>query len=415
MKSIENAMDDEDWEVASNRLDSLVQANPEHPKISLIREQLAVAQEAMEERKGEADKLIAQARELDKGTYSVEALKLVEEAMRLFPSKENRELYQRMSSYGKVIKVPGDYETISEALKKAEKNDRVFVTKGTYQESLIIPNGVELVGESRSDTIIECSASVGAVISILSGAEQIRVSSLTLRHSGLVNDDERYPVLTVDGGSLEADDLLVARASGHGIAVINGGRARVNMSKFTDSGWDGISVAGRDSRAELTNVTSEKNLHHGADFWQGASGRIQDCTFAKNGRSGLLAIASEDVITVEKSRSEGNREVGFFFSEMSGVVLSDCDAHENLLGGMFFERKTQGVQLLKNRVSKNGEAGIVIEKGVEILSESGNTVDANKGKQIWKDAVFPVRALEETVSPPPPVPPLESPGEEKPS
>jgi len=227
--------------------------------------------------------------------------------------------------------------------------------------------------------------------------------------------DERFPVLAVDGGSLDADDLLVSNASGHGLAVINGGQARVNMSKFIDSGWDGIAVAGVGSQAELTKVTSEKNLHHGVDFWQGASGQVLDCTFAKNGRSGLYANASEDVVTVEKSRSESNREVGFFFSEMSGVVLSDCDAHENLLGGMFFDRDTQGVQLLKNRVSKNGEAGIVIEKGVEVLSEKGNTVGDNKGKQIWKDAVFPVRAQEDTVSPPPPVPPIVEKSEVEPS
>lgn len=414
VKSIEKAMEESDWRAAKNQLDSLISANPTHPKIPGIRKSLAVAEEAMKERREKASILIAQARELDKGTYSAEALSLVEEAMRLDPSKTNRELYQRMSSYGKVVKVPEDHATITAALKAAKANDRVFVSKGTYQESLIIPSGVELVGESRGDTIIECPANIGAVITVEAGSEKIRVASLTLRHSGLVNDDERFPILAVDGGSMEVDDLLVTRASGHGIAVLNGGQARINLSKVTDSGWDGISVTGEGSQVALNKVTSEKNLHHGVDFWEGASGQVTDCVFSGNGRSGLLAITPAKILTIEKTRSEENREVGFFFSEAVGVTMTDCDAIGNLLGGIFFERETKAIKLLKNRVSKNGEAGIVFEKGVEILSNSGNTVEDNIGKQVWKDAVFPTRAQEETVSPPPPPPPLEVKGEEEP-
>ena len=415
IKAIEKAMSEEEWEVANNQLDSLITANPSHPKIPEIRKQMDLAQESLKQRRAEATALIAQARELDRGTYSAEALKLVEEAMRLYPSKENRALYQKMSAYGKVIKVPTDHATITLALKSAEKNDRVFVAKGVYQESLLIPNGVELVGENRSDTIIECPAKIGPVISVESGSEESRVSSLTLRHTGLVNDEERFPIIAVDSGFLELDNLLVTRASGHGIAVINGGKARINLSKFTDCGWDGISVTGSGSFVTLNQVNSEKNLHHGVDFWEGASGEVFESTFSGNGRSGLLVIDPGEAVTIQSSRSEGNREVGFFFSEANGVELSNSSAHGNLLGGMFFERATKGIKLMNNSVTENGEAGIVFEKGVEVLNEEGNTVKGNRGKQVWKDAVFPVRAQEDTVSPPPPAPPLEAAAKTEPS
>jgi tetratricopeptide (TPR) repeat protein len=415
VKSIEEAMDEENWEVAKNQLESLINANPAHPKVPEIRKRIAVAEETMVERRAEASVLIAKAKELDKGTYSPEALDLVEQAMHLYPSKENRELYQRMSSYGKVLRVPSEHGSITAALKKAEKNDRVLVSNGIYQESLIVPTGVELFGESRSDTIIECPAGIGSVISVEPGSRDVRVSSLTLRHTGLVNDEERFPILAVDGGDVEIDDLTVTRASGHGIAVIDGGNAVITQSKVTDCGWDGISVTGEGSYVVLNQVTSEKNLHHGVDFWEGASGTVKGSVFTANGRSGLLAIAPAKVVTVDSTRAEGNREVGFFFSEMVGVIVTNCAAHENLLGGMFFERSSKGIELLNNSVTKNGEAGIVFEKGVEILNEEGNTIDGNDGKQVWKDAVFPARAQEETVSPPPPPPPLEVAVENKPS
>lgn len=413
VKTIEKAIADEDWKVAAGQLEALVEANGNHPRIPGFRETLKGAEEEMRLRREKAAELVERARELDKGTYSEEALALMEEAVRLDPSEENRELYQRMASYGKVVRVPEDHSTVTEALKAAKTNDRVFVSKGTYQEVLVIPPGVELVGESPTDTIIECPASVGAVITIGSeGKEKVRVSALTLRHTGLVNDEERFPILAIDGGNAEIDNVIVNRASGHGIAVLNGGRADLKLCKVTDCGWDGIAVTDEDSRVSLSEVVSEKNLHHGIDFWNGASGQISESVFTGNGRTGILAIAPVAAIRVEKCKSTNNREVGLVFSEANGIELNDCDVHENLLGGVVFDQESKGISLTNSRVTKNGEAGIVFVEGVEILAESGNTVEGNKGKQIWKNAVFPARAEDDTVSPPPPPPlPEENPKE----
>jgi len=405
-QEIEKALENEDWRAAGNQLEALVKGNANHPRIPEFRKKLGAAEAEMKVRRAKAGELIAKARELDQGTYSAEVLELVEEAMRLDPSEENRELFKRMSSYGKVVKVPGDFPTITAALKTAKENDRVFVAKGTYLESLVVPAGVELVGESRSDTIIECPARIGPVIMIGAGDDEARISSLTLRHNGLVNDDERFATLAIDGGKIEINDVLVTRASGHGIAILNGGVARLNLCKVTDCGWDGIAITGERSRVILEKVSSEKNLHHGVDFWDGASGRVTDSSFLGNGRAGLLAISPSQPVTIEKTKSEKNREVGFLFSDAVGVSLTDCDVHENLLGGMVFDGESLGIQLKNNRVTKNGEAGIVFEKGVGVAHDSGNMVKDNLGKQVWKDAVFPNRVEEDTVSPPPPAPPL---------
>ena len=409
VKSIEKAIADDDWRAAAIQLNSLVKENSAHVRITGFRKELESAEKDMKVRRKKAAGLVASARELDKGTHSEEALTLVEEAVRLDPSKENRELYQRMSSYGKMIKVPGDHPTITAAFKIAVANDRVFVAKGIYQESLMIPAGVELVGESPTDTIIECPASVGAVITVGHGGAKVRIAALTLRHTGLVNDEERFPILAVDGGRVEVNNVMVTRASGHGIAVLNGGEADLNLCKVTDCGWDGIAVTDEGSRVVLTKVTSEKNLHHGIDFWDGASGQIFESVFTGNGRTGLLAIAPTKMIRIEKTKSENNREVGFVFSEAVGVELIDCDVHENLLGGIVFDQESKGIKVTNNRVTKNGEAGIVFVKGVEIVSDSGNIVKDNKGKQFWKDAVFPERSEDDSVSPPPPPPPLDEP------
>ena len=406
VNSIEKAMEAEDWRTAKGQLEMLKQANPEYPRIPFIAATLKTAEEEMIIRKEKAAVLVAKARALDEGTYSAETIVFLEEAVRLDPSEANRELYKRMASYGKVVKVPGDHETISAALKAAKKNDRVFVSKGVYRESLVVPDGVQIVGESRVDTIIECPADVGAVITVPRDARDVRVASLTLRHSGLVNDDERSPAVAVDGGTMEGEDLSVVRASGHGIAVLNGGKATLSLCKVSDSGWDGISVTGEGSSADLIKVTSEKNLHHGVDFWDGASGSVSGSVLVGNGRNGLFAIEPMTAISVKTTRSEKNREVGIYFSGANGVTVADCQIHENFLGGVLFDHGSKAVSIKGNKITKNGEAGLVFEKGVEVLSEEENQVEENTGKQIWRDAVFPTSSGEDTVSPPPPPPPL---------
>ena len=405
VSAIQLALEEDDIETAQSQFESLRLANPDHPQIPSFRATLKTEEAKMKVRREKSAKLVAQARELDEGTYSAEAIALMEEAVRLNPSKENRELYRRMSSYGKMLKVPGDHKTITAALKSAKVNDRVFVSKGVYHETLVIPNGVELVGESRGDTIIECPAGVGAVITVPSDSRGVRVASLTLRHSGLVNDLERFPIVAIDGGEMSGEDLNVVRASGHGIAVLDGGSAKLTLSKISDSGWDGVSVTGEESSVSLLEVICEGNLHHGVDFWDGASGVISRSFLTKNGRNGIFAIGSVQPIKIDATRSEKNHELGYYFSSVAAVTITDSEAIENSLGGMLFTKKSKGIKLKGNRVNKNGEAGVIFERGVEVVSESDNLVDRNKGKQTWRDAVFPELSGEDTVSPPPPPPP----------
>ncbi len=414
VREIERAMQEENWRVAESQLSSLVEDQPDHPAISSLQARLEAAKKVLMENQAKAAVLLSRARELDEGVYSAEALTLLEEAVRLDPSEEIRAIYKRMSEYGKVMRVPSEHATISDALKVAKANDRIFVEKGTYTESLIVPEGVEIVGESRAETIIECPAENAAVITVGKGNKKVRVASLTLRHQGLVNDEERFPIVLVDSGRLILEDSLVFRASGHGVAVLNGGQATLLLCKIVESGWDGVSVKGESSGAVLSQVTSEGNLHHGADFWDGANGQISKSQFLSNGLAGVTAIGSTESMKIEESRSEGNREIGFFFSNVAGAEIENCDAHKNQLGGIVFEHGSKGIKVNNSRVSGNGKAGIVFEKGVEIVSNESNMVEKNEGHQVWSEAVFSPRPGDETITPPPPAPPVEEKSEEAP-
>lgn len=406
VEAIEKALAQEEWETAEQQLETLAQEIPGDERVAKWQRALLSARAEFEQRRERATELVAQAKALDDGLYSEEAMRLLAEATRLDPSKANQEVYRKMSAYGKVIKVPGDHETISAALAAAAENDRIMVAKGTYYESLRIPSQVTVTGASDGKTMIECPAKTGAVVTVPGEATGVRLVSLTLRHSGLVSDPERYPVLAVDGGSMEGEDLKILRASGHGVAVLRGGEAKLRRCEIIDSGWDGVAATGQGTRVSLSQTRSAKNLHHGVDLWDGASGVVEDSELVENGLNGFSVIGAEQAVRIVRTESRQNHEVGIYVTGGVGLTVEGCRIFENLLGGIFIGQEAKGVRWTGNEVGENGEAGVVLEKGVEVVEENENEVQNNRGKQIWREAVLPKGPGEETGSPPP-APPLE--------
>jgi len=403
VSGIELAISEKKWATAEGQLFDLSRFAANHPEIDRLQDQFTAAQAKAEAAKKESLVLLQRAEELDQGAYSAEALRILEQAMRLDPSDPVRAAYQRMSAYGRFLQVPGEFATIAAALKEARPRDRVQVAAGTYREKLRLPPGVILVGEGREKTIIEIAAAESSVLTIDQAGARARVSSMTLRHQGLVNDSERFSVVAVSGGSLRLEDVSITKASGHGVAVVEGGSLEMVQSEISRSGWDGVSVQGDGSTAKLTALTSRENLHHGIDFWEGGSGSVINGTLVKNGRAGLVAISENAAISVVNTVVKDNRELGILISGALSATVTNCSISGNALGGMVLQDQVQNSVIEGNRITKNREAGLVVEQGSQV-SLSNNTVNENTGRQLWQNAVFPTVQEIEVDTPPVPAP-----------
>jgi len=81
------------------------------------------------------------------------------------------------------INVPYDYPTIQEAINNANPGDIIFVSKGIYDESIVINKSITLIGEDRENTIIDGKAT-GNVISIR--ASSVNINGFTIENSSPV-------------------------------------------------------------------------------------------------------------------------------------------------------------------------------------------------------------------------------------
>lgn len=404
VKSVKAAMEKDDWELASRRLAGLEKFNPDHPEVTRLVGDLERARREKMVNEGKAIALFEEARKLDEGEFSEEALNKLQEALLLAKKPEIKELYEKMSAYGRVINVPKDFKTIDDAIAAARSNDRIRLAKGTYVASVNLVDGLELEGVAAASTIIEFPAEKGSVVAMAVEGGSARLRELTLRQSGIVNDLERHPVISVTAGQLEMLNCRIENGSGHGVAVMNGARAHLRSCRISGSGWDGVAVTGEKSQAILEKTTSAQNLHNGFDFWNGGSGELSECVALENGRSGIVFLAAAKGSKVTKTTMKDNREVGALVSasELSEVIGNQMTG--NLLGGLVLEDDSLVSELSGNAITGNGEVGLAIEKDSQVTSLGENNIAQNKGKQSWLDAVFP-KVVESEIDEIPAAPP----------
>ncbi|MFP6880181.1 MAG: right-handed parallel beta-helix repeat-containing protein, partial [Roseibacillus sp.] len=397
LENAEEALRDEKWVVLAKRTAELESIAPSHAQLVRLKSASAKGMKILEERRIMARELYDKAFALDEGVYSEEAVEALREAIRLADHEDFQVLYKKMSSYTRVLEVPGDYSTIAEALKAARSNDKVRIGPGTYKESLTLSVKVDLEGAGSDKTIIECEAKVASVLLARKDATGSRVAYVTLQQAGIDLTEERYPVVAADGVELSVEDCRVVNGSGHGIAVINGGLGRLRNVTVSKCGWDGLAVYGDESRADVADSRFEYNFHHGIDAWAGGSVEIRKSRTTLNGLAGVLLMSPGVKSMVTQCTADRNREVGIMVSNGSQAVLRANRAESNLLGGFLVEGEGTSVALEGNVAEKNYKVGIVVDKRSSASPFKNNISRNNVGQQLNLEAILP----QEIVPPPP--------------
>jgi parallel beta-helix repeat protein len=104
-----------------------------------------------------------------------------------------------------VINVPGDYNSIQEAINNVAIGSTIFVHNGTYYERIVINKPLSIIGESPSATIID-GGGEGSVVTVTSRG--VKFSGFTLRNSGGQWPSSGIRVSNVIGGSFENNILV---------------------------------------------------------------------------------------------------------------------------------------------------------------------------------------------------------------
>jgi outer membrane protein OmpA-like peptidoglycan-associated protein len=187
----------------------------------------------------------------------------------------------------RVIRVPGDYKTISDALGNADAGDTVFVKRGTYNENITLVMDVVLRGEDPLTTIID-GGRRGPTVMGTTGSE---ISHFTIR-----NGTEG---ILCENAMLYIHNNIVLDNHATGIAAF-------------------ISLP------EIANNVVYGNRWSGILAWGAKSldSKIQQNVVLRNGYSGLALKGPSNVVVVNNIFME-NHYYGVFADPASGQTRMD--------------------------------------------------------------------------------------------
>ena len=381
-------LDARQWDAAISAARRILATAPDNAEAQFILTDAttALAQHAADQAK--AQELLDQASARDHGQFDPQALDWLRQATALAP--DNPEIaarFEKMASYTRTLRVPGDFATPAEALAAARDRDRIVLAEQTWQGPFVVNAAIDLQGAGSAKTIVECPATEGCAITIGPDAKGARISGITFRHESFhALGSERFSAALVRGGSATFSDCHFSDASGHGLVVIELGAATANRCRFSDNGWNGAAAIGAGCVLEVRDSEARNNFEHGIETWNGATATLVNNRCEGNSRNGIHADNATAATTIEGNQLVANREFGLVLESAGSGKITGNTARANLLGGLVIRTAAAALPVTGNQATLNHGPGLVLESGLNPDSYAANSVTKNTPRQILADA-----------------------------
>lgn len=382
-----DALNQRKWDLAISTSQKILATSPgDLDAKAILADATAALTKAAADRE-KATSLLQQARARDNGQFDPQALEWIREASSLAPADpEIASLLEKLSSYTRTLRVPGDFATPAEALANARDRDRIVLGAETWKGPLVINAAVELQGAGVANTRVECPATDGSAITIGPDAKGARISGISFRHESFAVGADRFSVALVRGGQATFVDCHFTEASGHGLAVIESGQASISRCRFADNGWNGVAAIGAGSTLEVRDSESLGNFEHGIESWDGAAIILANNRCENNSRNGIHADNGLASATIERNQLIANREFGIVLNSAAAGRITGNTARSNLLGGIVIRAAAKAVGVTANESTLNGGPGLILEAGLAPASYTANSLSKNTGQQVLTGA-----------------------------
>ncbi len=381
-------LDERQWDVAIASARRILATSPNNEDAASIAADATAALEKHNLNRSKAKELLVQAIARDQGQFDQQALDLLRDAASLAPDNAAIAVrLEKMASYIRTLRVPGDFATPAEALAAARDRDRIVLSENTWQGPLFVNAAIELQGAGFGKTLIECPAAEGSPITIGPDAKGARISGITFRHeSFLAVGTDRFSAALVRSGQATFVDCHFSDASGHGLAVIENGQAVGKRCRFADNGWNGAAAIGKGCALDIRDSESLNNFEHGIQSWDGAAVTLINNRCEGNSRNGIHTDNGEASATIEGNQLLANREFGLVLDSAGAGKISGNTARANLLGGLVIRAAASALAVTGNHATLNQGPGLVLEKSLSAADYSANTVMKNASREILADA-----------------------------
>ena len=207
---------------------------------------------------------------------------------------------------------PGNYSRIQNAIDNASDGDTIFVFNGTYQESLEIYKSIDVVGESKENTVLDGQWDLDVVFI---GSKSVNLTGFTLT-GGL------YGIRIASSENINIHDNNITHSKHTGIKILNSTFINISNNyvyKCTDVWYDaGIEVR-ESSSMNIHNNHILKN-HRGVFIMLSDGISFHDNIIESSEVEGVVFTGSSDNIIVHNQFiNNGDRD-----GRNNGLELRMC-------------------------------------------------------------------------------------------
>jgi len=271
-----------------------------------------------------------------------------------------------------IINVPGDFDTIQEAIDAASEGDTITVAAGTYNENIFIrKDHITIEGADKATTIISAGNTAAETIKIYN-CTNVTINNVQIK-GGIIGIKAFAANFYITNSIIQNNDV--------GIKTQFNASAIIEDSFVKNNTVDGLKcIFGSSFYAGGTEFTG--NADNGLDLYSNASGIISSCTISTNGGTGISVSGGSHIVIENNSEISSNAGSGVGVYRSSQANIINTMVSSNTLSGIEVVHNA-GAKIETSEITNNG-AGDVWAGGIGIyhagyVNVSNSEIYLNQG------------------------------------
>jgi len=274
----------------------------------------------------------------------------------------------------------GNYTSIQDAIDAASPGDTVYVWSGTYYEPLIVNKTINLIGEDKNTTILDCNNYGYSAIRIQ--AFNVTISSFTIQNS--------TTGIYIEGNDIRPNNITITDT------IITKNKGGIFLGNLSNNNFicrnviignigDGIRLFGSHNNFIYEN-NIEKHENFAIVLWDSSYSNVISQNTILNNKNGIGLKRWSDNNNISDNTITGNRKLGISLSysfrnillgnsisnSSTGIYLGDSS--ENVISANYIAYNHRGIYLY------DATGNIIDEDNVFL----GNDEDISEGSKTFK-------------------------------